>query len=131
MTRYFLIFLASGLGGVLRFALGSRIQELGGSAFPWGTFAINVSGCLGIGFVSTAFTAAMPIREDLRLAVMVGLFGGYTTFSSFGRETLALVEGGQWTRAILYVIATNAVGLAAVWLGALAAGKLPAVTNAS
>jgi CrcB protein len=126
MTRYLLIFMASGLGGILRFWLGGRIQEWSGPTFPWGTLIVNVSGCLGIGFVSSAFSSAWPIREEYQLAVMIGLFGGYTTFSSFGRESLALIDEGHWTRAAIYIVATNVLGLLAVWIGAGLGGKLPA-----
>ena len=85
---------------------------------------VNVSGCLGIGFFATAFSGTVLIREEYRIAVLVGIFGGYTTFSSFGRETMALLHDGEWLRAGWYVLFTNAVGLFAVWLGAAAATKL-------
>lgn len=123
MTRYLLIFIASGLGGAVRFWLGGRIQELSPS-FPWATLSINVSGCLGIGFLASLFAGAWPIREDYRLAVLVGFLGGYTTFSTFAREALELYRADQWMRAGLYVVATNVVGLLAVFLGTLLGSKL-------
>ena len=123
MTRYLLIFIASGLGGALRYWLGGKIQELS-SSFPWGTLAINVSGCLAIGFLARIFAGAWPIREDYRLAILVGFLGGYTTFSTFAREALELYQAGNWTRAAAYVAATNVAGLLAVLLGTLLANKL-------
>ena len=123
MVKYILIFLASGFGGTLRYGLGGAIQNWWGPTFPLGTLLINVTGCLGIGFVAAAFSRPVLVREEYQIAVLVGIFGGYTTFSSFGRETLSLVNDGEWLRAGLYVLLTNAVGLSAVWLGAMMAAK--------
>jgi CrcB protein len=124
MLKYLLIFLGSGFGGVLRYGLGGLIQNAWGPTFPLGTMIVNITGCLGIGFCATAFSGALLVREEYRIAVLIGVLGGYTTFSSFGRETLALIHDGEWLRAGLYVLLTNAVGLAAVWLGSAAATKL-------
>lgn len=125
MWRYFLIFAASGAGGVLRFWLGGKLQHWAGEGFPWGTLGVNVSGCLGIGFVATAIASAFPVRQEVGLALIAGLFGGYTTFSAFGRETVALWNDGHAARAVAYVAATNLFGILAVCLGAWLAGFLP------
>ncbi len=124
MLKYLLIFAASGFGGVLRFGIGGFVQNWWGPTFPLGTLVINVTGCLGIGFFATAFSGSLLIREEYRVAILLGLFGGYTTFSSFGRETLALVHDREWSRAAMYVLLTNAVGMFGVWLGAAIATKL-------
>lgn len=124
MLKYSLIFLGSGFGGVLRYWLGGLIQNLYGPTFPLGTLVVNISGCLGIGFCATAFTGGILLRDEYKAAVLIGIFGGYTTFSSFGRETLALVDDGQWLRAAAYVLLSVAASLAAVWLGSAAATRL-------
>ncbi len=124
MLKYTLIFLASGFGGILRYGLGGLVQNWWGPTFPLGTLIVNITGCLGIGFLATAFSGPLLIREEYRIAVLVGILGGYTTFSSFGRETMALIHDGEWSRAAVYVLLTNAVGLFAVWLGSTAATKL-------
>ncbi len=124
MLKFLLIFAASGLGGVLRYWLGGIVQDWWGPTFPLGTMVINITGCLGIGFFATAFTGTLAVREEYQIAVLVGIFGGYTTFSSFGRETLALLHDGQFARAGAYILLTNAIGLLSVWLGSALAGRL-------
>jgi CrcB protein len=124
MLKYALIFLASGLGGILRYWFGGIAQNWWGPAFPFGTLVVNVTGCFGIGFFAAAFSGSLLIREEFRIAILVGIFGGYTTFSSFGRETLALIHDGEWSLAGLYVLSTNAVGLFAVWLGSAIAFRI-------
>ncbi|MFO0875345.1 MAG: fluoride efflux transporter CrcB [Phycisphaerales bacterium] len=109
---------------MLRYALGGLIQEWWGATFPVGTLVVNVTGCLAIGFLATAFSGALLVREEYRIAVLAGLLGGYTTFSSFGRETLALVGDGEWGRAGLYVLLSVAASLLAVWAGAAAATRI-------
>lgn len=130
MLKYALIFLASGMGGSLRYGLDGVIRGLlkpgspfGTAEFPLGTLIVNVSGCLGIGFCAAAFSGPIQIRDEYRLAILIGLFGGYTTFSSFGRETVQLLNAGEWSRAGLYVLLSNGLGLFAVWLGTVAANR--------
>ena len=122
MTRYLLIFIASGLGGAGRYWLGGRIQELSQS-FPWATLTINVSGCLAIGFFASLFAGPWPIREDYRLAVLVG----------FSRRLHHLLDLRPRSDRALpnrpmeapgYVVATNVAGLLAVLLGSLLGNKL-------
>lgn len=124
MLKLVLVFLASGFGGLLRYVLGGLIQNAWGPTFPLGTLIVNVTGCLGIGFFATAFSGSLLIREEYRIAILVGIFGGYTTFSSFGRETLSLIHDQQWMRAAVYVVLTNIVGLFAVWLGSTIATRI-------
>jgi CrcB protein len=119
-----LIFLGSGSGGLLRYWLGGVIQNWWGPLFPVGTLVINVSGCLAMGFLAAVWTGPVLIREEYRAAVLIGLLGGYTTFSSFGRETLALVHDGEWWRAGWYVLGSVVLSLLAVWVGAALASKL-------
>lgn len=118
-----LIFVGSGGGGLLRYWLGGLIQGWWGPAFPLGTLIINVSGCLVMGFLAAAWTGPVLIREEYRQGVLIGVIGGYTTFSSFGREAIALAHDGEWLRAGGYVLGSVALGLLAVWLGAAIAAK--------
>ncbi|MBX3403753.1 MAG: fluoride efflux transporter CrcB [Phycisphaeraceae bacterium] len=121
-----LIFLGAGSGGLLRYWLGGLIQNWWGPTFPLGTLIVNVSGCLAMGFLAAAWAPPGPvlIRDEYRTAVLVGVLGGYTTFSSFGRETLALTHDGEWLRAGGYVFGSVALSLLAVWIGAALAAKL-------
>lgn len=116
-----LIFLGSGSGGLIRYWLGDVIQNWWKTPFPAGTLVINVTGCLIMGLLVTVWAGPTAIREEYRAAVLVGFLGGYTTFSSFGRDTLTLVHNGDWLRAGGYVLCTVALSLLAVWLGAILA----------
>jgi fluoride exporter len=112
------IFLGAGVGGVLRYAAGLAIARGGYvGAFPLATFLVNVVGCLAIGYLMVALALLWPGREVVRLALMVGVLGGFTTFSSFGRETFELIDQGRPTLAIAYVLLSNAVGIATVFAG--------------
>jgi len=82
-----------------------------GSMFPYGTLLINLTGCLLLGFIGKLTLNRMLISADLRIAIAVGFFGGYTTFSSFGWETAKMLEAGEWLRATTYVAASVIAGL--------------------
>jgi len=111
-----LIFLGSGLGGVLRYLIAGVVQNLFAPTFPIGTLVVNVTGCLAIGFLATALGGAL-MREEYRVAILVGILGGYTTFSTFGRETMTLLQDGEWLLASLNVMLSNVLGLVGVWAG--------------
>lgn len=85
---------------------------------------INVTGCLAMGFLATIWSGPGIIREDFRAAVLIGVLGGYTTFSSFGRETLELFQEGEFWRAGLYISGSVVLSLFAVWLGSILALKI-------
>ncbi|MBI4719236.1 MAG: fluoride efflux transporter CrcB [Planctomycetes bacterium] len=124
MTKWLLIGAGGAAGSMLRYALAGLAQRLAGGSFPVGTLLVNVTGCLAIGFLGAALTGPYVIREEYRIALLVGLLGGYTTFSSFGWETLALLNDGQMARATANVLLCNGLGLAAVWLGYRLAERL-------
>lgn len=101
-----------------------------GSHFPVGTLVVNAAGCLAIGAMAAWFIAtphaqgaervgrfALPGEERRHLLLFVGVLGGFTTFSSFSIDALALLETGQRGRALLYVLLSNALGLGLAWLG--------------
>jgi CrcB protein len=124
MNHALIIFVGAGVGGLLRYWIGGAIQNASGGAFPLGTLVVNVSGCLAIGFLAAAFTGPWLVREEVRQGIIIGVLGGYTTFSSFGRETLALLQDRQWLAAGANVLLSNLLGLMAVWIGWMLAGKL-------
>lgn len=114
-----LVFLGSGLGGVARWWLAGWVGERTGHAFPWGTLVVNMTGSFLIGLFATLTgpDGRFPGTVHLRQFVMLGVFGGYTTFSSFSYQTLQLAGEGQWVRAGLNVMASVAGCLVAVALG--------------
>ena len=85
--------------------------------FPWSTFTINLSGCFVVGAVVAALVDRHHTPEWLRLGLVMGVLGGYTTFSTFGQETLDLIEEGRLAVAVTYAVASVAVGVAAVFAG--------------
>lgn len=117
---YLLIFVGAGLGGVLRYLVSTNTQALlGGLIFPVGTLAVNVIGCLLIGFLGELAQARAAVTPEMRMFIFVGILGGFTTFSSFGYETVQLVRDSELLLASLNVLAQMALGLAAVSLGVL------------
>jgi CrcB protein len=117
VTKLLLIAAGGGAGALLRFLVSGWGQRLTESTFPVGTLVVNVSGCLLIGFAGGALSGPWIVREELRLALLVGLLGGFTTFSTFGFETFALVEDRQWLYVGGNLLLSNGLGLVAVWLG--------------
>lgn len=123
---YIWIAIGSAIGGVLRFACSGLIAEGIGETFPWGTLAVNVSGSWVIGFF---FTLTEPdgrllVGTVAQQFVMVGICGGYTTFSSFSLQTLNLARDGDWLRAAANIVASVVLCLLAVWLGHIMAAAL-------
>jgi len=112
------------LGTLLRYALGGWIQHASGGTFPWGTFAVNLSGALAIGALAGYVDRGGALTPAWRTALQIGVLGGFTTFSSLGLETFRLVQDGDWSRAALYVGMTNGLGLAAVFAGYRAFARL-------
>lgn len=112
------LFLGGGVGTLLRFGVASALKSASRSShFPFGTLAVNVVGCFAIGVLWQLLAGPWGVREDVRIAILVGLLGGFTTFSSFGLETMQLWGDGQHGRAIAYVVLSNLLGLIGVWAG--------------
>ena len=128
---YLWIFIGGGLGSVARFALSGLVARRIGETFPWGTLAVNVTGSLLIGFIAaaTAPEGRWLVTPGARQFVMLGLLGGFTTFSSFSLQTLELMRDGDWLRAAGNVVLSFVLCLAAVWLGHLLATGLNSNTT--
>jgi CrcB protein len=106
-----------GLGAMLRFALALWVDARAGVHFPWGTLAVNVAGCFGIGVLATLADEHALVSPALRLFLVTGLLGGFTTFSTFGMETWQLVEDGRALAALGNAGGSVVAGLAAVVAG--------------
>lgn len=126
MVTYLWIALGSALGGVARYWCSGFVAERIGETFPWGTLTVNVAGSFIIGFFATltAPDGRLLMGSNARQFVMVGILGGYTTFSSFSLQTLALARDGEWLRAGGNIVLSVVLCLVAVWLGHIAAAAL-------
>lgn len=105
------------LGSVLRYGAGGVIQRWNGSDWPMGTLTVNILGSFVIGFLAQMILARGIMSPQARLFVMVGLLGGFTTFSTFSLETLRLVQQGGWLPAAANVLFSVTGGLIAAWAG--------------
>jgi CrcB protein len=115
------IAVGSAIGGVGRYLLGGLVQRLAAGTFPAGTLFVNVTGSFLLGLILRYAIETPAVTPELRALLTVGLCGGYTTFSTFSYETVALVEDGDWTRAALYVTLSLALSVAATFFGFAAA----------
>jgi len=118
MTNLLLVGAGGFVGAVARYLLGGWILHHSMAAkFPWGTFAVNVLGCLVIGLLSGMAERFDAFGYGARLFLFTGLLGGFTTFSAFGLETIFLMRRGEWFFAALYIGASVVLCLLAVWVG--------------
>ena len=109
--RLALVAIFGALGTLARYGLQGVVQIRTASTFPYGTLLINLSGCFLLGLIGQFTLNRLVISPDWRVAIAVGFFGGYTTFSSFGWETAKMLEDGEWARVSAYVGASVVVGL--------------------
>ena len=129
MTTYLWVALGGALGSVARFGCSSLIANWFGQTFPLGTLVINVVGSLIIGFFATVTgpDGRVLVPGDIRQFVMIGLCGGYTTFSSFSLRSLSLAQDGEYLRAGVNIVGSVVLCLLAVWIGYVAGAALNAV----
>ena len=109
--RLLLIAVFGAVGTLARYGLQGLVQVRVGSTFPWGTLLINLTGCFFLGLIGQMMLNRMMVSSELRVAIAVGFFGGYTTFSSFGWEAAKMLEAGEWLRSMTYVAASMVLGL--------------------
>lgn len=126
MVSYVLIAIGGALGSMARFGLSGLAMRISGGTFPIGTMFVNVTGAAVIGFFATLTgpDGRLLVSTHARQFVMVGICGGYTTFSSFSLETLNLLTDGQWLAATANMFFSVALCMLAVWLGYVAAAAL-------
>ena len=105
------------VGTLARYGLEGLVQGRMGSSFPFGTLCVNLSGCFLMGLVGKFALNHVSFSPDWRIGITVGLFGAFTTFSTFSWESVRMLEDGEWTRGLLYVAASVLVGLAFMLAG--------------
>ncbi len=126
MMQAFLVFLGGGLGAVARWAFGMTAARWLGTAWPWGTFGVNVLGSFAMGLVMAALIRGGTMSagaENWPLFLATGILGGFTTFSAFSLESAGMIEAGNWGQAGLYSITSVVVSIAALFAG-MALGRL-------
>src|SRR6478672_13582783 len=116
---YFWVAVGGAIGSMARLWLGVKVTLLTGFAFPWGTILVNIIGSLVIGFVATLTgpNGRVVVPVNAQAFVMVGLCGGFTTFSAFSLQTLELARDGRWLEASGNVVLSVVLCLVAVWIG--------------
>ncbi len=120
-VEYAWIAIGAVAGANARYVIGRAIGERFGGSFPYGTFIINVTGALIIGFLITLLTEVVVSDPRWRLLLIVGFLGSYTTFSTFTYESYALIDRGDWARLAIYVVGSNVLGVGACIAGVVAA----------
>jgi CrcB protein len=121
LQKYFLLALGGALGSLARYWVGSAVASRLGTRFPYGTFVINITACLIIGFSLTWIERRTEINPAWRFLIPIGFVGAYSTFSTFEWETFTALQTGTFLIAALYVSLSILLGLIAVWLGVLLA----------
>ncbi|MEZ5921298.1 MAG: fluoride efflux transporter CrcB [Parvularculaceae bacterium] len=126
LQLYLFVMLGGALGSGARYFCSGLVANMVGETFPWGTIAVNVFGSFLIGFFNTISSpdGRLFIGTEARQFLMLGVFGGFTTFSSFSLQTLNLMRDGEWGPAGANVGISFAVCMIAVWLGHLAAAAM-------
>ncbi len=126
MGNYIWVALGGALGTTGRYWLSGVVARMVGETFPWGTLAINVTGSFVIGFFGalTGPDGRVFVGSTARQFVMVGICGGYTTFSSFSLQTLNLLHDGEWLGAGANIVLSVVLCLIGVWLGFILAGAV-------
>ena len=129
MVTYFWIAVGSALGGLARFFISGVTAQLIGETFPWGTLIVNVTGSFVIGFFATLTgpDGRVFVGTTGRQFVMIGICGGYTTFSSFSLQTLNLMNDGEWFYVGGNIVGSVVLCLAAVWAGHILALSINAM----
>jgi CrcB protein len=125
LLKYLMVGIGGFVGAIARFWLGSYIGGKMGTRFPYGTFAINISGSFLIGLILTVLSERTHLSPNWRYLVPIGFIGAYTTFSTFEYETLRTVQDGQFLIASLNITVSVLLGFAAVWAGFVAGRAIP------
>ena len=122
VTHIVLLALAGAVGTLLRAGCTTLAKKLLGVGFPWGTLAVNVAGSLAFGLLVGLARTRGTITVGLETILLIGLMGGFTTFSSYAFQSMEMLTGGRAVQAVAYVVVTNVAALVAVWLGLRIAG---------
>ncbi len=124
MQKYLYIAIGGAVGSIARYWVGSEVSSRMGTKFPYGTFLINVTACVIIGFSITYLGKRVELNPAWRFLIPIGFVGAYSTFSTYEWETLSTLRSGAFLLAALYAVGSLLLGLVAVWGGSLLAGVI-------
>ena len=119
MNQILAIAAGGAAGSVLRFWMSTWVHSFAGRSFPYGTLTVNVLGCLAMGFLFVLFVDRLSDNNVLRAGILIGVLGGFTTFSSFSIETLNLIEQGAWVKAATNMTGSLLLCVGATWIGVI------------
>jgi CrcB protein len=119
MNQVLAIAAGGAVGSVLRFWMSTWVHSFAGRSFPYGTLTVNVVGCLAMGFLFVLFIDRLSDNNVLRAGILIGVLGGFTTFSSFSIETLNLIEQGAWFKAAANMTGSLLLCVGATWIGVI------------
>ena len=119
MNQVLAIAAGGAAGSVLRFWMSTWVHSFAGRSFPYGTLTVNVLGCLAMGFLFVLFVDRLSDNAVLRAGILIGVLGGFTTFSSFSIETLNLIEQGAWIKAVANMTGSLLLCVGATWVGVI------------
>ncbi len=112
-----LIAIGGALGSVARYLFSTSVLRMTGSLFPLGTFAVNVVGCVIFGMIAGAAEQRVPLSPELRALLLIGVLGGFTTFSAFAFESFGLLRDGQFAAAAINLAGQVIAGMVGLWAG--------------
>lgn len=124
MNQFLAIAIGGALGSMARYWMSNSVYALLGRGFPYGTLAVNVLGCLLMGFLFVMFLERWSVDGAWRAGVLIGVLGGFTTFSSFSIETFNLIAGGEIVKAGLNMAASLVLCITATWVGVIIGRQL-------
>lgn len=119
MTQVLAIGLGGAAGSMLRFWMSTWVHSWAGRGFPYGTLAVNVVGCLLMGLLFVLFMERLSNDTVWRAGILIGVLGGFTTFSAFSIETFSLIEQGAWLKAAVNTTASLVLSIGATWIGVI------------
>ena len=119
MNQILAVAIGGALGSLLRFWMSTWVHSFAGRGFPYGTLAVNVLGCLAMGVLFVIFTERLSDNVVWRAGILIGVLGGFTTFSSFSIETFSLVEQGEHLKALTNAAGSLVLCVGATWIGVI------------